>query len=308
MTIEKKNIEICDVAPRDGLQSQSRMWSPDERIKLINKLSESGVSRIEAVSFVNPKVVPQMANAELIMQEIDRNKNVDYVGLALNLKGVTRALEAGVDEVRFVVVATETFNQKNQGVSIETTMAGYREIANEVIQSKKKLSGVIGAAFGCPFEGNVMPEKILELSKGFFDMGATEISLADTIGAAVPTQVSELIKMVGSKISGEICLGVHLHNTRNTGFANAAAAAMSGVAYMDASVGGIGGCPFAPRATGNIATEDLCFMLRNMGFETGVKLEKLLSVAEWTQDFFETPLPGQVMKAGLFPEVANQKT
>ena len=139
-------------------------------------------------------------------------------------------------------------------------------------------------------------------------MGAKEISLADTIGAAVPTQVSELIKIVGSKISGEICLGVHLHNTRNTGFANAAAAALSGVTYMDASVGGIGGCPFAPRATGNIATEDLCFMLRNMGFETGVKLEKLLSVAEWTQDFFEIPLPGQVMKAGLFPEVANQKT
>ena len=298
-------IEICDVSPRDGLQSEPRIWSTEERVELIDKLSVTGVARIEAVSFVNPKRVPQMANAEIVMENISKNNNVVYAGLALNVQGAERAIEAGVDELRYVVVASETFNQKNQGTSIETTMAGYRDIAQRVRDAGVKLSGTIGASFGCPFEGKVATDKVVQLAQQLVDEGAAELSLADTIGAAVPTQVSAMIKKIRESIKTDFGLGCHLHNTRNTGFANAAAAAVAGIDFLDASIGGIGGCPFAPRATGNIATEDLCFMLRNMGYQTGVNIEKLITTAEWTEQFFEAPLPGQVMKAGLFPEASK---
>ena len=306
--VEKSGaIEICEVAPRDGLQSELRLWTVEERIQLIDKLSATGVARIEAVSFVNPKRVPQMADAEAVMAGITRNRNVTYAGLALNARGADRAIEAGVDELRYVVVASETFNQKNQGTTIEMTMAGYEGIASRVREAGLKLSGTIGASFGCPFEGEVEVDRVVELAHRLVDNGATEIGLADTIGAAVPTQVSKMISCVRKAVGNEIGLGCHLHNTRNTGFANAAAAAISGINYLDASVGGIGGCPFAPQATGNVATADLCFMLRNMGYETGVDIENLISVANWTEQFFDYPLPGQVMKAGLFPEVTVSK-
>ncbi len=297
-------IEICEVGPRDGLQSEPRIWTAEERIDLINRLSETGVARIESVSFVHPKRVPQMADAEAVMAGIDRKNGVTYAGLALNARGADRAIDAGVDEVRYVVVASETFNQKNQGASVYDTMAGYSEIAGKVTDAGLKLSGVIGASFGCPFEGHVDPASVVDLVKRLVDGGAKEIGLADTIGSAVPTQITDMIARVREAIGPEIVFGLHLHNTRNTGFANAAAAAMAGIDFLDASVGGIGGCPFAPRATGNIATEDLCFMLRNMGYDTGVDVEKLIEVSEWTETFFEAPLPGQIMKAGLFPEVA----
>ena len=301
-------VEICEVGPRDGLQSEARLWSVDERVELIDKLSATGVARIEAVSFVNPKRVPQMADAEAVMGGLTRNRNVTYAGLALNARGADRAIEAGADELRYVVVASETFNQKNQGTTITKTMAGYDDIASRVREAGLKLSGTIGASFGCPFEGDVEADRVINLAHRLVQGGATEIGLADTIGAAVPTQVSNLISCVRNAVGNKIGLGCHLHNTRNTGFANAAAAALSGINYLDASVGGIGGCPFAPRATGNIATEDLCFMLRNMGYETGVDIEELIAVAIWTEQFFDSPLPGQVMKAGLFPEVTASKS
>ena len=298
-------IEICEVGPRDGLQSEPRIWSASERIELINLLSETGVSRIEAVSFVHPKRVPQMAEAETVMARINRKEGVTYAGLALNARGADRAIAASVDEVRYVVVASETFNQKNQGASVDDTMSGYDEIAGKVTNAGLKLTGVIGAAFGCPFEGDVDPEQVASLVKRLMDGGATEIVLADTIGAAVPTQITDMLNRVRDVHGDDFGLGLHLHNTRNTGFANAAAAALAGVDFLDASVGGIGGCPFAPRATGNIATEDLCYMLRNMGFDTGVDAAKLIGVSEWTETYFEAPLPGQIMKAGLFPEAAT---
>ena len=299
-------IEICEVGPRDGLQSETRIWSVEERIQLINRLSETGVARIEAVSFVNPKRVPQMADAEAIMAGINRSEDITYSGLALNAKGADRAIKTGVDEVRYVVVASETFNQKNQGASIDDTMLGYSEIAGKVNDSGLKLTGVIGAAFGCPFEGTIDPERVLDLVNRLIDGGASEIGLADTIGAAVPTQITDMLGRVREVLSNDIALGLHLHNTRNTGFANAAAAALAGIDFLDSSIGGIGGCPFAPRATGNIASEDLCFMLRNMGFDTGVDVEKLIEVSEWAETYFEAPLPGQIMKAGLFPEVTRK--
>ena len=269
------NVFVCDVAARDGLQSEKRIWSVDERVELINRLANTGIRRIEAVSFVNPKRVPQMADAEIVMAQIERKADVRIAGLALNMKGVERALEAGVDEVRYVVVASETFNQKNQG---------------------------IGASFGCPFEGEVTTEAVVNIGVRLQALGVDEILLADTIGCAVPSQVRERVRALQLALEDFTTVGCHFHNTRNTGIANAVAAVESGVRILDASVGGIGGCPFAPRATGNISTEDLVYVLRNMGYETGINLPQLIDVAAWVEGYFDDPLPGQVMKAGLFPD------
>ena len=298
-------IDICEVGPRDGLQSEARIWSVEERIDLIDRLSATGVKRIEAVSFVNPKRVPQMADAETVMAGIQRREDVSFVGLALNLRGVERAIDAGVDEVRYVVVASETFNQKNHGSTIDDTLQGYRDMAGKVTGAGLRLSAVIAAAFGCPFEGEVALEKVTDLARALVSEGAQDIYLADTIGAAVPNQISDRIAATRDVVGADVILGCHLHNTRNIGFANAVAAVQAGVQLLDSSVGGIGGCPFAPRATGNIATEDLCFLLRNMGYETGVDVDAVIDVAQWAETFFEAPLPGQVMKAGLFPESAK---
>jgi isopropylmalate/homocitrate/citramalate synthase len=299
---EFMNIQICEVGPRDGLQSEKRIWSVAERVELINQLTQAGVKRIEAASFVNPKRVPQMANAEAVMAEIDRPSDVRVAGLALNMRGIERALDAGVDEVRYVVVASETFNLKNQGASIDETLRGLEGIAKRVIESGRLLSGTIGASFGCPFEGNTSTDAVVQIARRYEQIGVHEVMLADTIGCAVPSQVRNLISVVRAELSETIGLGCHFHNTRNTGIANAVAAVEAGVQILDSSVGGIGGCPFAPRATGNIATEDLCYVLRNMGYDIGIDLAKLVDVAKWAEGFFDEPLPGQVMKAGLFPD------
>lgn len=300
-----QHIVICDVGPRDGLQSEDRIWSVAERAELIDRLSASGLRRMEAVSFVHPKRVPQMAGAEEVMKAIKRPDGVQFAGLALNLRGAERAIDAGVDEVRFVVVASESFNRRNQGADIKKTLADFAAVSDLVAKAGLTLTATIGAAFGCPFEGDVPLAQVIKIARNLVGAGASEINLADTIGAAVPTQVTERIDAVGDAVGAGIDLSCHFHNTRNTGFANAAAAVAAGVCYLDASVGGIGGCPFAPAATGNIATEDLCFMLRGMGFDTGINLDRLIETAKWAEGKFDAPLPGQVMKAGLFPEVAG---
>ena len=298
-------IEICEVGPRDGLQSEPRIWSVDERVELIDRLSATGVPRIEAVSFVNPKRVPQMADAEIVMAKIKRPEGVSFAGLALNARGAERAIEAGVDEVRYVVVSSETFNQRNQGATIDESLEGFSQIADKVTNAGLKLSATVAAAFGCPFEGWVEPAQVARIAKQLAEGGSVEIGMADTIGSGVPTQVTEILNLVRDAVGPDIGLGFHLHNTRNTGFANAAAAVNDGVLFLDASVGGLGGCPFAPKATGNIATEDLCFMLRNMGYQTGIDIDAYVETATWAEGFFDMPLPGQVMKAGLFPETAT---
>ena len=309
MTASSKDlgsISICEVGPRDGLQSEKRIWSVDERVEFIDRLSATGFKRLEAVSFVNPKRVPQMADAETVMERVKRRDGIDFAGLVLNLRGVERAIEAGVDIVRHVVVASETFNLKNQGVSIGETITAFENVAQTVHKAGRALSATIGASFGCPFEGPVPTEQVADIAGRLVNAGAGEIVLADTIGCAAPNQVSERITAVAEAIGDDIPLGCHFHNSRNTGFANAAAAVQAGVRLLDSSVGGIGGCPFAPRATGNVSSEDLCFMLRQMGYQTGIDIAALIGVAEWTQSFFDTPLPGQVMKAGLFPESATK--
>ena len=299
-------VEICEVGPRDGLQSEERIWSVAERVELIDRLSATGVPRIETVSFVNPKRVPQMADAEDVMAKIKRPDGVSFAGLALNARGAERAINAGVDEVRYVVVASETFNQRNQATGIAETLAEFSEIADKVVQAGLKLSATIGAAFGCPFEGNVETAKVARIAKQLTGGGCVEIGMADTIGAGVPTQVTEIYGLVRDAVGMDIGLGFHLHNTRNTGFANAAIAVGEGALFLDSSVGGLGGCTFAPNATGNIATEDLAYMLRNMGYETGIDINTYIGIANWVQGFFDAPLPGQIMKAGLFPETAVQ--
>ncbi|HJO87227.1 MAG TPA: hypothetical protein QF359_09715, partial [Rhodospirillales bacterium] len=201
---------------------------------------------------------------------------------------------------------SETFNQRNQATGIAETLAEFSEIADKVVQAGLKLSATIGAAFGCPFEGNVETAKVARIAKQLTGGGCVEIGMADTIGAGVPTQVTEIYGLVRDAVGMDIGLGFHLHNTRNTGFANAAIAVGEGALFLDSSVGGLGGCTFAPNATGNIATEDLAYMLRNMGYETGIDIDTYIGIANWVEGFFDAPLPGQIMKAGLFPETAVQ--
>ncbi len=302
------HVDLCEVGARDGLQSEPRLWSVAERVELIDRLTGAGVTHLEAVSFVNPKRVPQMADAEAVMRRIARPAGVTIAGLALNLRGVERAIEAGVDELRVVVAASETFNQRNQGAAIEETLDAYAASVQRAADAGLRRAGIVSTVFGCPFEGHTAPDRVAHIAKRLADAGAQDIILADTIGAGVPNQVRDVLQVVRHALPDGIRLGCHFHNTRNTGFANASAALDQGVRLFDASVGGIGGCPFAPRATGNIASEDLCHMLRNMGFDVGLDLVQLIQTAQWAEQFFAAPLPGMVMKAGAFPEVVAARS
>jgi isopropylmalate/homocitrate/citramalate synthase len=290
-------IEIVDVGPRDGLQNEDETLTPQVRAELCEKLAAAGVPRVEAASFVNPKRVPQMAGAEEVMATIERSPRTSYAGLVLNEKGYERAIEAGVDEVRYAFPVTETFANRNQN----TTVADATQLAARLVE-RARLDGVrvsitLSAAFGDPFEGKVEPEHVLDVAGQVAASVPDEIVLADTIGVGVPSQVRNLVE--GAAAHG-ITLGCHFHDTRNTGIANAAAAVESGATVLDASVGGTGGCPFAPRATGNIATEDLVYLLHNMGYDTGIDLDALIEVAAWLSEQLGKELPGQVYKAGNF--------
>jgi (R)-citramalyl-CoA lyase len=295
-------VEIVDVGPRDGLQNEEKTLSPRVRAELCDRLAAAGVPKVEAASFVNPKRVPQMAGAEEVMVAIDRRPGTTYAGLVLNERGYERAIEAGVDEVRYAFPVTETFARRNQN----TTVAHATELAGRLTE-RARLDGVrvsitLSAAFGDPFEGRVEPGHVLGIAEKVAQAAPDEIVLADTIGVGVPSQVRELVAGV---FAYGITVGCHFHDTRNTGMANAVAAVESGAAVLDASVGGTGGCPFAPRATGNIATEDLVYLLHGMGYETGVDLEALIACAAWMAEQLGKELPGQVYKAGNFEPVAG---
>jgi isopropylmalate/homocitrate/citramalate synthase len=296
------SVVICDVGPRDGLQNEEKHLDPETRAKLVNRLAAAGVPRIEAVSFVNPARVPQMAGAEDVVAGIDRQDGVVYAGLVLNEKGYERLAKTGLDEAHFAFAATETFNRRNQNASPEESVDAARAIISRAHGDGIRATVTIGVAFGCPFEGAVDPQRVLALAEQVADAGADELVLADTVGVAVPRQVKHLVAET-AQLSRPV--GVHLHNTRNTGFANAYAALEAGAGVIDASVGGIGGCPFAPRATGNICTEDLVYMLHGEGVETGIDLDALISVAEWLEAQLGRQLPGQLYRAGTFVPVAG---
>jgi (R)-citramalyl-CoA lyase len=290
-------VQVVDVGPRDGLQNEDKSLAPEIRAELCDRLAAAGVPRVEAASFVNPKRVPQMAGAEKVMAAIDRRPGTSYAGLVLNEKGYERAVEAGVDEVRYAFPVTETFARRNQN----TTVAEATQLAGRLVE-RARLDGVrvsitLSAAFGDPFEGLVEPGHVLGIAEKVSVANPDEILLADTIGVGVPSQVWELVEGV---LAFGATVGCHFHDTRNTGIANAAAAVESGATVLDASVGGTGGCPFAPRATGNIATEDLVYLLHGMGHETGIDLNALIEVAEWMAERLGKELPGQVYKAGNF--------
>jgi isopropylmalate/homocitrate/citramalate synthase len=295
-------ITICDVGPRDGLQNDPTTLEPSVRAELVDKLAAAGLPRIEAVSFVNPARVPQMTGAEEVVAAIERVPGVVYAGLALNDRGYDRLRDTGLDEVHFAFAASEEFNRRNQGTTVEDSAQSAERIVARAHEDGLRGTVTIGTAFGCPFEGAIDPERVLELAGRLVAGGADEIVFADTVGVGVPRQVRHLVT---AAVAFGAPVGVHLHNTRSTGFANAYEAIASGATVLDASVGGIGGCPFAPRATGNISTEDLVYLLHGEGIETGIDLDALIGVAQWLEGLLGRPLEGQVYRAGSFAPVAS---
>jgi len=296
------NLIICDVGPRDGLQNEDTTLSPAVRAELCDRLAAAGVPRVEAVSFVNPKRVPQMAGAEEVMAAIDRREGTIYAGLVLNERGYERALAAGVDEVHYAFPVTDEFARRNQNTTVEGALETSDILVNRAANDFIRITVTLSVAFGCPFEGAVDPDRVLEIARRVAATGPDEIVLADTIGVGVPSQVETL---VGGVAALGATVGAHFHNTRNTGYANAVAAVEAGATVLDASLGGTGGCPFAPRATGNIATEDLVYLLHGMGHETGIDLDALIGHAVWLGEQLGKELPGQLHKAGTFAPVAG---
>jgi (R)-citramalyl-CoA lyase len=286
-------ITICEVGPRDGLQNEQEVLPPATRAELVNRLAAAGLPRVEVASFVSAERVPQMAGAEEVVEGIERRDGTLYAGLALNEHGYDRLRAVGLDEVRFAVAATESFSRRNANASIDAAVGAAVRVLARAREDGVRSTATISVAFGCPFEGPVDPETVVALADRL--SAADEIVLADTIGVATPKQVRALVERVGKPV------GAHLHNTRNTGFANAYAALEGGAITFDSSVGGLGGCPFAPRATGNIATEDLVYMLEGDGVETGADLAALISISEWLEGLLGRPLEGQLYRAGVFP-------
>ena len=283
-------VTICDVGPRDGLQNEAETLPPEVRAELVNRLAASGLRSIEAVSFVRAESVPQMAGAEEVVAGIARRDSVAYSGLVLNAKGYERLAACKLHAVHFTLGVTDEFNRRNANRTVDESVAELERIETDL-----PVSVSISVSFGCPFEGEVAPETVLALAERCAAAGAGEIVFADTIGVGVPHQARDLVER--GKALG-VPIGVHLHNTRNTGFANAYAALEAGAEVFESSVGGLGGCPFAPRATGNIATEDLVFLLHGEGVETGIDLDALIGVSEWLEGVLGRALPGQVYRAG----------
>jgi (R)-citramalyl-CoA lyase len=288
---------IREVGPRDGLQNEQEVVPPETRAELVRRLADAGLRRIEAASFVNPERVPQMAGAEEVVAGLERRNGVVYAGLALNERGYERLRETDLGEVSFALAATESFSRRNAGASVEESIVAAENIAARAKADRIRASLTISVAFGCPFEGRVDPDRVVEIAARLAATDAAEVVLADTIGVATPTQVQRLVERVA--VLGKP-VGGHFHNTRNTGFANAYAALGAGVSVLDASVGGLGGCPFAPKATGNIATEDLVYLLEGEGVETGVDLDAMITVSTWLEELLGRRLEGYVYRAGPF--------
>jgi isopropylmalate/homocitrate/citramalate synthase len=290
-------VTIVDVVARDGIQNEKQLLTTDQKIELLHRIRDAGIHDYEVTSFVHPRLVPQLADAEHVFAAVQSYHNDRKIALVVNGRGYTRAKAAGAKEVRMVVAASETMNLKNANATIEQTLAQYRPVLEAAKSDGIKVTVVIAVAFGCPYEGAVDPHRVLAISDEFVSMGVVEVDFADTVGMAVPTQVAALIRTASQRWH-TMRIGAHFHNTRNVGIANAYAAIEAGVDILDASLGGAGGCPFAPRATGNIPTEDLVFMLEGMGYNTGLDLDRLIVAAQWLEKMLGRTLPGMVMKAG----------
>jgi hydroxymethylglutaryl-CoA lyase len=294
-------IEIVEVGPRDGLQNEKTILSPEQRVEFIRRLEAAGARRIETVSFVNPARVPQMAGAEEVCAALPADPLRSRIGLVLNMRGWDRAVSTGCDEANVVVCASDAFGMRNQGAGTAEQMATLAAIAERrAAEGGPRLSVTFSVAFGCPFEGEVAPARVIELVREAARLPLDEIALADTIGVADPWAVRRLVEACRSEAAGKR-LRLHFHDTRNTGLANAFAGIEAGVDVLDASCGGLGGCPFAPNATGNIGAEDLVYMLERAGFETGYDLPALISAAEWVCSLLGKTPTASVTRAGLFP-------
>jgi isopropylmalate/homocitrate/citramalate synthase len=291
-------VTVVDVGPRDGLQNEPEVLGPEVRAELADRIARVGVPSVEVASFVDPRRVPQMADAEEVVAAVDRVDGVVYAGLALNERGYDRLLASGLDEVRFAFGATESFNQRNQNASVEESLAAVHRIVDRARSDGIRSAVTISVAFGCPFEGLVDEGRVLELAGELAGARPDTLLLADTIGVAAPSHVRRLFSRAAEL---GVPVGGHFHNTRNTGYANALAALEAGATVLDASVGGLGGCPFAPKATGNIATEDLVYLLHGEGVETGIDLEALIEVSVWLEGVLGRQLEGQLYRAGPFP-------
>jgi hydroxymethylglutaryl-CoA lyase len=294
-------VAIVEMAPRDGLQNESAVLSTADKVELVERAVRAGSRRIEVTSFVNPARVPQMADADEVMAALPRPEGVSYAGLVMNDRGLDRALAAGVDEVDVVVVATDTFCLRNQGVTTEDACRQASALVGRARESGVLTTVTVGAAFGCPFEGEVPEERLREVLARVADAGPDELALADTIGVAVPTAVTSRLALAVEVAGADVPLRLHLHDTRHTGVANAVAAHAAGVRTLDASIGGTGGCPFAPNATGNVATEDLVYLFDRMGVGTGLDLDTTTSTTAWLEERLGKRLPGALLRAGGFP-------
>jgi hydroxymethylglutaryl-CoA lyase len=294
-------ITIVEVSPRDGLQNEATILSTEAKVELITRLADAGARRIEAVSFAHPRLVPAMADAEAVLERVPRRDGVSYAGLVLNRRGLDRAIGAGVDEVNVVVFVSDTFSTRNQNVTTEEAMRAAADVVAAARDHGLFTTITLSAAFGCPFEGEVDPARVAALARRCADSGAQELCLGDTIGAGVPSQVVDLTARTRDQVGDQPALRFHFHNTRNTGYANACAALAEGVSVLDSSAGGIGGCPFAPSATGNIATDDLVHLLERMGHPTGIDLAALLPTAGFLSEQLGHDVPALVPRAGPFP-------
>ncbi len=299
-------VSIIEVGPRDGLQSEPEILSTSVKLEFIRRAIDAGIRRMEVTSFVHPKRVPQMADAEDVIRGLPDRDDVIYIGLVLNKKGFDRARDVNIDEIGMAVVASDTYNQRNQGVPTSESIKAWLEMSAAARAAGIRANVMVSSAFGCPFEGEVPVARILEIVKQIVDGEPVELGIADSIGVAVPTQVTDLLGAV-QEIVPDLPIRCHFHNTRNTGLANAQAALEAGVASLDASIGGIGGCPFAPAATGNIPTDDLLYMLDRSGVQSGVSLDKIIETSNWLQEQLGRDVPAMLPKAGIFPQVAEQR-
>ena len=297
-------IEFVEVGPRDGLQNEKILISTADKLTLIRRAIDAGARRIEVTSFVNPKKVPHMADAEDVCALLPERCDVSYIGLVMNMRGAERAMATGrIDQLGAVVVSTDSFAMANQGQTSADSVSGAVDIIKRANASGLTAQATIAASFGCPFESEVAEDRVVEIAERIADSGPVEIALADTIGVANPAHVSRLVERV-RKVIDPLPVRVHFHNTRNTGLANVWAAVLAGASVVDAALGGLGGCPFAPGAAGNVPSEDVVYMLERAGIDTGMDLEKLIEASNWLSGVMGRKLPGMVAQSPPFPKAA----
>ncbi|QDI91797.1 hydroxymethylglutaryl-CoA lyase [Salicibibacter halophilus] len=297
-------IHLCEVGARDGLQNEKKHVATEDKVALIEQLMDAGVKKFETASFVNPKVVPQMADAEAVMAALPDRDDITYAGLVLSRSGLERALATKVDRLHITAATSDTFNQKNVRRTVSESVEELSDVVEDASAAGRPSAAILSTVFGCPYEGEVARDRVFRAAEAFLGAGVQEIVLADTTGMANPVQVKETVTEFKKYFGDEVPLGLHFHNTRGLGLANVAAGYEAGVRMFDAALGGLGGCPFAPNAVGNVASEDMIHMFQEMEIETGIDLEVMLSTSKWLETVMEKTLPGMVMKAGPASQLA----